>query len=118
MMNFLSSVFRSVAIKRTFIRFSSSNEQSAMKVTSLIHLIDPEKQLSNKDRKIKFEILHNKLLRKRVFSEDQTLEKKKLCILVEKEQLLKKNLIVPFEIDEQQWNVLLSEPRRVILNLM
>ena len=118
MMNFLSRVFCSVAIKRTFIRFSSSNEQPAMKVTSLIDLIDPEKQLSNKDRKIKFEILHNKLLRKRVFSEDQTLEKKKLCILVEKEQLLKKNLIVPFEIDEQQWNVLLSEPKRVILNLM
>ena len=58
------------------------------------------------------------VINKRLFSEEQSIEEKKECILLEIEMMREQGKQVPIEITEENWKFLLSDSERVIENIM
>lgn len=62
--------------------------------------------------------LDNKALKRRIFSPNQTFEEQKECILTEMKMMEEEGIRVPTEISEKNWKFLVSEPNRIIGNLL
>jgi ribonuclease P protein 1 len=57
-------------------------------------------------------------LSRKIFSTEQSVEERKICILTEMELLKEDGIRMPSMINDKHWELLLSEPNRVFKNLM